>query len=421
MSDPIPLYTEHLKQIVSDAQKILEDQDFDSLVLFSGAETFYHADDVEIPFRPAAHLARFVPVRRANRCVVISKNTSTPTLIAHTPKDYWLDHSEQGDEFWKDYFDIVEAETLEKWQKEIEVRADKVSAYIGPKYTKLKNGSWNPKSVVEVLDEGRGVKTPYEIACLEAANIKAVPGHRRVKEAFLSGASEKELHWEYLKALNATEQDMLYPPIIAFNEKASVLHYEHRKDEKNGMSCLIDAGMSYLGYGSDISRTYAKEEAHPVFLSLIKAIDELQQKLASSVSVGTDVIELNHQTQLGIGTILREHDVIDISPEEAVSKKVTFHFLPHSVEHSLGLQTHDVGRGSSTAMKENYVTTVEPGIYFNSLLMDALKKKEEGSTVNWTLVDELIPFGGIRIEDNVQVTKSSPRNLTRAAFDTQLG
>lgn len=416
MMDPRPLFKDHIQKIVADVQQNLNDSDFDSVAFFSGEQEFYYADDVEIPFKPAAHFARFVPVRKPNKCVVVDVKSNTPTYIAHIPKNYWLDQAEEED-FWEDSFKIIRAESLEDWHKEIESRIGKVGVYVGPKCKGLKRGLWNPKSFIKKLDQLRVVKTPYEIACMKKANSEAVKGHVRVQEAFLAGASEKELYWEYLKALNATEEDMPYEPTIALNEKGSIIHYRNRRDLKNGLSCLVDAGMNILGYGSDITRTYAGKKAHPVFVSLIESIDTLQQELVLQAQDGFKTSELEHNTQLGVGKILKEHNLISIDAEEAVSNNITYHFLPHSVWHSIGLQTHDVGgRTRSTVLKNGAVTTIEPGIYFNPLIMDALKKKKEGSSVNWKLVDELMPFGGIRIEDNIHVTDGGPKNLTRNAF-----
>jgi Xaa-Pro dipeptidase len=46
-----------------------------------------------------------------------------------------------------------------------------------------------------------------------------------------------------------------------------------------------------------------------------------------------------------------------------------------------------------------------------------LKSEPAGAQVNWTLVESLIPFGGIRVEDNVLVTEDQPMNFTREAFE----
>ena len=62
------------------------------------------------------------------------------------------------------------------------------------------------------------------------------------------------------------------------------------------------------------------------------------------------------------------------------------------------------------------VVTVEPGIYFIDSLLAAARADSRREHIDWALVEELRPFGGIRIEDNVAVTESRPENLTREAF-----
>ena len=62
------------------------------------------------------------------------------------------------------------------------------------------------------------------------------------------------------------------------------------------------------------------------------------------------------------------------------------------------------------------VFTIEPGLYFIDPLLSELRKGENAKYVNWTKVDELRKFGGIRIEDDIVVTNEGHVNLTRQAF-----
>jgi Xaa-Pro dipeptidase len=59
------------------------------------------------------------------------------------------------------------------------------------------------------------------------------------------------------------------------------------------------------------------------------------------------------------------------------------------------------------------VFTVEPGLYFIPMLLRPFRDSEHKARFNWTLIDKLTPCGGIRIEDNLLVTSSGHRNLTR--------
>jgi Xaa-Pro dipeptidase len=64
------------------------------------------------------------------------------------------------------------------------------------------------------------------------------------------------------------------------------------------------------------------------------------------------------------------------------------------------------------------VVTVEPGFYFIDQLLEEAKQKPIGAKINWTRVEQLKPFGGVRIEDNVVARAAGPENLTRKAFAT---
>jgi Xaa-Pro dipeptidase len=66
------------------------------------------------------------------------------------------------------------------------------------------------------------------------------------------------------------------------------------------------------------------------------------------------------------------------------------------------------------------VVTIEPGVYFIPSLLRAVLAKHEDK-LNRAAIERLLPFGGIRIEDNVEVTADGQRNLTREAFAVAAG
>jgi Xaa-Pro dipeptidase len=63
------------------------------------------------------------------------------------------------------------------------------------------------------------------------------------------------------------------------------------------------------------------------------------------------------------------------------------------------------------------VVTVEPGIYFIDSLLAAAHSGDKRELIDWGAVEELKPFGGIRIEDNVATTEGKPENMTRDSFN----
>ena len=59
---------------------------------------------------------------------------------------------------------------------------------------------------------------------------------------------------------------------------------------------------------------------------------------------------------------------------------------------------------------------MEPGIYFIEQLLNAAKADSRSRSINWSRVEGLRRFGGIRIEDDLAVTASGCENLTRDGF-----
>ncbi|HXI48620.1 MAG TPA: M24 family metallopeptidase, partial [Steroidobacteraceae bacterium] len=67
-------------------------------------------------------------------------------------------------------------------------------------------------------------------------------------------------------------------------------------------------------------------------------------------------------------------------------------------------------------LEPGVVVTVEPGIYLIDSLLSTAHADARRAHIDWTVVEELKPYGGVRIEDNVATTAAQPENMTRNAF-----
>jgi Xaa-Pro dipeptidase len=312
------------------------------------------------------------------------------------------------------------------------------AAYIGDAFDGLDDfrvGAINPRPLLHRLDYLRAAKTPYELVCLREANRLGALGHVAAAAAFAAGASEFEIELAFLDACGLREQELPYNPIIALNASAAVLHYQVLEKEAppERHSLLIDAGAEFGGYASDITRTYARTAGD--FAALVARMDEMQQSLCAGVRAGVDWRDVQLRAHELTAEVLRDADLVRCSTAEALDSGVTRVFLPHGIGHLLGLEVHDVGglmrspEGGeierpeghpylrlTRVLESGFVVTMEPGIYFIPQLLQAARSDGRGRHINWSRVESLAHFGGIRIEDDLAVTPTGCDNLTRDAF-----
>lgn len=433
------LYRAHVTVLKLRHDKALDASGFDHVVIFAGAQHIAFLDDMGYPFKVNPHFKWWVPVVDNPHCFLIYTPGLKPRLVYHQPVDYWHKPAGPPTGWWVPPFDIDVITTPEA-ARELLPKSGRV-AFIGEWDETF--GSWgaleaNPPALVNRLHFDRAWKTEYEIECLRVANEVAARGHNAAAAAFHDGESEYAIHLAYLRAANATEDELPYGNIIALNENGAVLHYYHHDrnvlDRKERHSFLIDAGASFNGYASDITRTYSAHKGE--FRDLIEAMDEAQQALCDAVAPHVNYPDIHMLAHRKVAELLARFEFVDLDADAIVEKRISSTFLPHGVGHYLGLQVHDVGgfqadpEGTTIPKPEGHpylrltrvveathVFTIEPGLYFIEPLLAELAKSGNGKFVNWKKVDEFRKYGGIRIEDDIVVTDNGYENLTRQAFE----
>ena len=428
------LFREHVAQRQEKLAEALSSAGFDSLVISSGEPFVYFADDREAPFYSAGHFGHWCPLKGPHHLLLLKPGKKTE-LIRHAPEDYWYEPIALGEPFWLSQFDLVELGTADAVWETLGRPAN--AAYIGSETARAASAGLtaNPDKLVSRLDWERAYKTDYELQRLDEASALGAKGHRAAKAAFDSGGSELEIHYAFVEAVGVPEDDLPYTTIVALNEKSAFLHYHAKRGEGGGNVLLIDAGAESEGYASDITRTHVRGQCDERFVALRDGMDRLQRELCGAIKPRLPYGELHHQAHLKIAALLKASDILDVEPEEAVVKGYSRPFFPHGLGHHLGLQVHDVGghladpsgaiapppeqhpflRNTRT-IEPRHVFTMEPGLYFIEMLLREFRGGEASAHFNWKLIDELVPFGGVRVEDNVVVTEDGHRNLTRAVL-----
>jgi Xaa-Pro dipeptidase len=431
------LFAAHLEVVQKRASSALAATGFDSLLLHAGTPPLLFLDDHHLPFKVQAPFKVWAPLLDAPDSFVYFAPGKKPRLLLNQPVDYWHKSPELPQTYWSDSFEIVSCPDRAAARAALPADLSRC-AFIGEPFRELMSwgpGSINPEHLIAQLDYARAAKTPYEVAALSEANVLGARGHVAAEKAFRAGASEFEIGLAFMAACGLRERELPYNPIIALNEGGAVLHYQVQRRDKPAKlhSLLIDAGAEFAGYASDITRTHSHHDAE--FAAIIAKFDKLQLELCAQVKVGLDWRDFHQASYRAISEFLREADVITVSADQAVDTALTSVFYPHGIGHLLGLQVHDVGGRQRDAgggeierpynhpflrltrkLDDGCVVTVEPGFYIIDQLLEEAKGKPIGKFINWKRVEQLRPFGGVRVEDNVVARPGGQENLTRRAL-----
>jgi Xaa-Pro dipeptidase len=422
-------YPDHVAHLQRATEAILASQKYEALVLCSGsAQSKNRFDDQSWPLSVTPAYAHWCPLVEPDSYLVIRAG-KTPTLVRTVVDDFWeTTPPPESDHFWGS-FDVV---TVGPGHAGDVLPGGKV-AVITRDPGQAPPGEVNPQSLISALDALRTKKSAYEVECLAEATRRAVRGHKRTEVVFKAGpVSELGVHLAYLEA---SEQDDLWTPykgIVALGAHSAVLHYvAYEKTKISGdTSLLVDAGARCNGYASDITRSYVRGSGAPAkrFGELLARMDQLQQEVIRRIKPGMPYEDLHDEAHRLLADVLRELGIAKGSSAEIVDRGITRVFFPHGLGHSLGVCVHDVGMKvrpprdnnkflrNTSEIEPGQVFTIEPGFYVIDALIAPLKDDERARMIDWKLVDELRPFGGIRIEDNVLVQPNGTRNLTREAY-----
>lgn len=419
------LYPDHVAEQERLYGEALLHAGFDSVVIHSGtAKKKTSFDDAYWPLRPTPFFHHWVALYEPDCLLVVQPGKTR--LYWPECKDFWERPPPPESVAFMDVLDVRRTATPE-------LPAGRV-AWIGDDIARaealgIARDRQNPVALLTALERLRTTKSSYEVACLVEANRRAARGHEVVRRAFAEGDhAELDLHLLYLRTTRQDDPGTPYKNIVATGRNASILHHvSYGRDATRAESLLLDAGATCLGYASDITRTWMKNggAASATFATLLDGMEAMQRRLTGAVAKGMPYEQLHDESHRQVSLLLKETGIVRASADEIDGRGISRVFYPHGLGHSLGLQTHDVGCAeikpkpenpflrNTSIITEGQVFTIEPGLYFVDSLLADLRGRPEGSFVDWNLVEALAPLGGIRIEDDVLVTSSGARNLTR--------
>ncbi len=246
----------------------------------------------------------------------------------------------------------------------------------------------NIKNSLDIMIELRSSKTEEEVNEIKTAIGYTKEALEFVMKNLKPGRIEYQVKADFEYQLMLRGSKPSFKTIGASGKNAVILHYVDLKQKiEDGSMILLDLGALSNYYASDISRTYpANGKFTQRQKDIYNIVLEAQEVTMDAMHVGASEVAVNDAVKAHFAKGLKALKII--SDDADVDK-----YYYHSIGHPLGLDVHDLRRRDKT-MQENNVYTVEPGLYI----------KEEGI--------------GIRIEDDVWVTKNGVINLSKDIIKT---
>ncbi|KKK23250.1 hypothetical protein P175DRAFT_0511126 [Aspergillus ochraceoroseus IBT 24754] len=289
-----------------------------------------------------------------------------------------------------------------------------------------------------VIEKARVVKDTYEVALLRKANDISAKAHIAAVKASKAATNEREIEGAFISTCIANgAREQSYHPIVACGKNGATLHYGRNDEDlidpstqRRKDNVLIDAGGEYRTYCADITRVFPLNGKFlPETRQIYEIVLEMQLECIKMLKEGVQWEDVHaHAHRIAIKGLLKL-GILRGSEDQLFDKRISVAFFPHGLGHYLGMDTHDTGgnpnyedtdtmfrylrvRGKLPA---GSVITVEPGIYFCPFIIDPFTKSPElKKYIDEDVLARYWAVGGVRIEDNIHITKEGSENLTTA-------
>ena len=387
-----------------------------SALLLGCLPEFFRQQDVTFPYRQNSDFYYLTGYTEPQSFFILKKgkgqkpSLSILCVAKKDPKKELWDGERYGPKKARTVFLMDKADSINNLDEVLKKNLNGISTVfynnINPQFDKkIRQMKIQTKSAREFLAPFRRIKDKMEADCLKQAAKISSYAHKSVAQALKPGISERALHGVFLKSImekgSAREG---YQSIVACGNNATTLHYI-----KNDSVCkqrellLLDAGGEMNYYTADITRVYpVSGRFSKGQKNIYEKLLGLQKNLIKAVRPEVSLKDLNNKMAEGITNILLEMGILKGSFQDHLKKKSCFIYCPHHLGHLLGLDVHDppFSRSEKPLLKPGMVLTIEPGLYISR---------------TDTRAPKALLGTGLRIEDNILVTKTGSVVLTKAA------
>ncbi len=392
------------------------------------------SNDTEYPYRQSSDFYYLSGFKEDNAALVfVKKPAETKTLLFVQPKNAQMElwtGVRMGVEAASKHFDVDEVHSIDDYEnvmKELLKGHERLylelfeedSLYVRTKalckaLMHDRSCKQSPRTfidITQIIRTLRLIKEKCEIALIKKALEITEEAHHRAMRMARPGMLEYEIQaeFEYLFKKSGAYSDA-YTTIVAGGNNANTLHYITNQDRLKAKELvLIDAGSEYDMYASDITRTFPVDGTFTkAQRELYEMVLDVQLRVIGAIKPGVTKTQLQEKSELWLTEGMVTLGILKGKPKKLVEAKAHRKYFPHGIGHWMGLDVHDPcpyvdERGNDTTFKPGMVLTIEPGIYIGND-DKSVAKKYRGI--------------GIRIEDNILVTRNGCENLSKGIAKT---
>ncbi len=226
----------------------------------------------------------------------------------------------------------------------------------------------------------RSVKEKEEVKKIKKACALGDKAFKFILGKIIKGVTEKQIAYELEKFIKDQGAEFSFSAIVAFGKNSSIPHHQTGETKlKDGDFVLLDFGVKFQNYCSDMTRTVFFGRATDKQKEIYNVVLQAQQRAANFLN--TKIKSGKKVTGTEVDRVAREY-----------ISSYGFPDIPHSLGHGIGLEVHEhpsLSSKSKDILKEGMVFSIEPGIYIPN-------------------------FGGVRIEDLFVIEEDGLKQLTNA-------
>ena len=290
--------------------------------------------------------------------------------------------------------------------------------------------------LIKAVVKMRATKEPEEIVAIERACDVGYAMHTTAQLLIKPGVTERFVAGQVDGIARSLSQGNSFATI--FSQHGEIMHGSPSDTKlEDGRLVLCDAGCELDDYCSDHTRTMpVNGKFTQRQLEIYSIVEACHDYVLDVAKPGVKYMDVHFAVCKMMTERLKELGLMKGDTDEAVAAGAHAMFLPHGLGHMMGMDVHDmealgqiyVGFDEETRpnleqfgtnclrmgrkLEEGFVMTDEPGIYFIPALIDDWKVKGHCKDfLNYELLENYKDFGGIRIEDDILITKEGCRFL----------